>query len=108
MAKAEEGSAAAEEIFRRIGRSLAMVSREMDWLYGETPPRRFLFGRFVKSRRCFGLLREGFEQSCAGVGLLAADEELANSGLMRQLAARPELSVAQFGQAVGAVFFALS
>ena len=108
MAKAEEGSAAAEEIFRRIGRSLAMVSREMDWLYGGTPPRRFLFGRFVKSRRCFGLLREGFEQSCAGVGLLAADEELANSGLMRQLAARPELSVAQFGQAVGAVFFALS
>lgn len=107
MARAEAGQPEAEEIFRSIGRNLAVVVREMDWIFGETPPIRFLFGRFVKSPRCFALLREGFDEAGTGVGLEAADEELANTPLMRQLAAQKGVTVAQFGQAVGAVYFAM-
>lgn len=108
MALAEAGRAEAEEIFRQIGRNLSVVAREMDWIFGATPRVRFLFGRFVKSRRCFALLCEGFDEAGTGIRLEAADEELANSPLMRQLAAREDVSVAQFGQAVGALYFALS
>lgn len=107
MALAEAGRGEAEEIFRQIGRNLSVVAREMDWLFGATPRVRFLFGRFVKSRLCFALLCEGFDEAGTGIRLEAADEELANSPLMRQLAAREGVSVAQFGQAVGALYFAL-
>ncbi len=107
MALAEEGKPEAEEIFRQIGRNLAAVVREMDWIFGATPPARFLFGRFVKSRRCFALLCEGFDGAETGVRLKAADEELANTPLMRQLAERPDASVAQFGQTVGAIYYAV-
>ena len=108
MALAEEGRPEAEEIFRQIGRNLSVVARETDWIFGVTPRVRFLFGRFVKSRRCFALLCEGFDEAGTAIRLEAADEELANSPLMRQLAARGDVSVAQFGQAVGALTFALS
>ena len=119
MAKAEEGDPEAEEVFRRIGENLAVVAREMEWIFGATPPARFLFGRFVKSARCFALLREGFDgmsrkfHAAAGNGsgripeLVAADESMANSSLMRQLAASERATVAQFGQAVGAIYYAL-
>ncbi|MBQ5406023.1 MAG: ROK family protein [Oscillospiraceae bacterium] len=108
MTLASEGRPEAEEIFRRIGRNLAVVAREMRFLFGETPPVRFLFGRFVKSRRCFRLLCEGFDEAGTGIRLESADEEMANTPLMRQLAAREGVTVAQFGQAVGALYFALA
>ena len=40
--------------------------------------------------------------------LVAADSGLACTGLMRQLAAMQRVTVAQFGQAVGAVFYGLA
>ena len=107
MALAEAGTPEAEEVFRRIGRHLAVAAREMDWIFGETPQVRFLFGRFVKSPHCFMLLREGFDEAGTGLRLEAADEELANTSLMRQLASRKDVTVAQFGQAIGAVYFAM-
>ena len=108
MQLAETGKPEAEEIFRRIGRNLSVVARETAWLFTETPQQRFLFGRFVKSRRCFELLCEGFDEAGTAVRLLAADEELANSPLMKQLAAAPGVTVAQFAQAVGSVYFAFA
>jgi len=108
MAQAESGHPEAAEVFRRIGRNLSVVTREMEWIFGGTPQARFLFGRFVKSPRCFELLRAGFDEAGTGLRLEAADEELANTPLMRQLAAREDVTVAQFGQAVGAVYFAIS
>ena len=98
----------AEEVFREIGQNLAVVTREINWLLGETPPKRVLFGRFVKSPRCFELLREGFEEAGTGIELEAADDNLANTSLMRQLAAAPDVTVAQFGQAVGAIYFSMN
>ena len=107
MALAEQKQAEAEEIFRQVGRHLAMAAREMAWIFGETPPLRFLFGRFAKSPRCFAPLSEGFDEAGTGLRLVSAGEDLANSPLMRQLAAKPDVTVAQFGQAVGALYFAM-
>lgn len=107
MDLAASGKPEAEAVFRQIGRNLAVVAREMAWLFGETPSIRFLFGRFVKSPRCFALLCEGFEQGTDRCRLAAADDTLSNSPLMRQLAARQDVTVAQFGQAVGAIYYSL-
>lgn len=109
MALADAGvKPEAEEVFRQIGRHLATVTREFDDLLGPETDTRFLFGRFVKSRRCFALLCEGFGETAAHIRLERADEELANTPLMRRLAGTPGVTVAQFGQAVGAIYFALT
>lgn len=108
MRQAEQGSAAAEEVFRRIGGNLAVLSRELDELLHPKAKRRFLYGRFVKSPRCFALIREGFAKGVRGMYVENAGEELANTPLMRQLAEREDVTAAQFAQAVGALYFALS
>ncbi len=108
MRRAGEGDAAAEEIFRRIGFHLSVVSREMERLLCTGTDARILFGRFVKSERCFALLREGFAAGAPGLRLENGGEDLAETPLMRQLAAREDVTVAQFAQAVGSLYFALS
>lgn len=106
MERAEEGDSAAEEIFRQIGRNLGELSREAEFVLGELPQIRYLFGRFVKRARCFALLKEGFEEVVPNVTLAAADEHMAFTGLMKQLGERENATVAQFAQAVGAIYFA--
>ena len=108
MERAAAGDEKAEEVFRRIGEHLALAVGEMDHLLSPKPRERFLFGRFVKSRRCFQLLCEGFARRAPEHRLIAADEDLACTPLMRQLSMRQDVTVAQFGQAVGALYFALS
>lgn len=108
MQMASQGSTEAEAIFREIGSNLSVVTREMNWLFGRTPKTRILFGRFVKSRRCFELLCEGFNKARTGITLITADEELANTSLMKQLSQYPGITVAQFAQAVGSIYFAFS
>ena len=108
MALAEAGDSAACEIFREIGRNLAVVTREMDWLLQPEAGVRFLFGRFVKRPGVFALLEQGFRAGIAGVRLFPLDGGLANTPLMRALSAAPDATVAQFGQAVGSVYFALT
>lgn len=107
MTLAEQGRPAAEEIFRRIGKHLAQVNREMDFILHPETPVRYLYGRFVKRARCFELIREGCAEVMPRLRLVAADENLACSPLMRQLAQREGVTVAQFGQAVGAIYFAM-
>lgn len=106
--RAAAGDAAARELFRQIGEHLAVVTRELDFLARPEPKTRFLFGRMVKEPACFALLREGFARREGGLTLLAADEDLAFSPLMRQLSARGDVTAAQFGQAVGAVYYAMT
>ena len=107
MAKAEQGDAAAEGIFRAVGRALAHMTAEAALLLEPETDMRFLFGRFVKRRRCFEQICEGFAVVLPGVTLAAADSGLACTPLMRQLDAMPDVTVAQFGQAVGAVYYGL-
>lgn len=108
MQRAEAGDPAACEVFREIGVSLAVVTREMEYLLCPGVDARFLFGRFVKRPGVFRLLNEGFRAGVPGVRLIPSDENLAMTPLMRALAERQDVTVAQFGQAVGAICFALT
>ena len=108
MQKADEGDPNAEEIFRQIGRHLAVVTDELDFLLHPKTNMRYLFGRFVKSARCFALLREGFAERLPQFRLENGAEGLANTPLMRALAERQDVPVAQFAQAIGAIYYALT
>ena len=105
MRQAEEGEPAAEEIFRRIGVHLGQISREIDYLLSPETRERFLFGRFVRHARCFALIREGCARVTPQLRLIAADEGLSCSPLMRELSAGGEGMTARFGQAVGALYY---
>lgn len=107
MRAAEAGNPAAEEVFRQIGRNFGQISREIEDLLHPETRSRFLFGRFVRHPRCFALLREGCAEVLPELRLYAADENLARSPLMRQLAGQGDGAVARFGQAVGAIYYGL-
>ena len=102
-AQPEEG--ACQEMFREIGEYLAVIWQETGFLLRPEAEERTLFGRMVKEPACFRLLCEGAARREPELRLLAADGSLANTPLMRQLAARPDCTVAQFAQAVGAVYY---
>lgn len=108
MGRAEAGDPAACEIFRSIGANLAVAAREMDYLLRPETRARFLFGRFVKRPQVFALLDEGFRAGMPGLRLVPSDEGLANTPLMQALSDTPGVTVAQFGQAVGSIYFALT
>ncbi len=108
MCCAEEGDAAAAEVFRDIGQNLSVVTREMEYLLHPAAKSRFLFGRFVKRPGVFALLEEGFHRSVDDIQLIPSDEDLASTPLMRSLAQSPDATVAQFGQAIGSIYFAMS
>ncbi len=106
MALAEAGDPMAGQVFLRIGANLGQVCREMEFLFQTELDSRFLFGRFAKRRRCFELLCQGCAQTAPGIRLIAADNDMAYTPLMRALSALPDVTVAQFGQAVGSAYYA--
>lgn len=106
MELASQGGSAAVNVFRQIGRNLGMLNREAEFVLGALPRTRYLFGRFAKKERCFKLIQEGFADTDPAAELLAADEHMAFTGLMKQLRDRENVTVAQYAQAVGAVYFA--
>ncbi len=93
------------EILRQVGESLGACWMETEYILYPEVKERTLFGRLVKNPVCFHLLCEGADRVVPGLRLLAADESLANTPLMRQLEAHPDYTVAQFAQAVGAVYY---
>ena len=107
MQLADGGREDAREVFRRIGYHLGMLSREMDFLIDPGTDERYLYGRFVKSETCFRLLSEGCREAMPSLRPVAADENLAQSPLMRALSERDDAAVAQFGQAVGALYWSV-
>ena len=96
--------ASAQEIFRDIGEYLALTWRETEHILRTGIKSRFIFGRLVKVSRCFELMQEGARRRSAELRLIAADGSLAHTPLMKQLDASEEYTVAQFGQAIGAVY----
>ncbi len=95
-------------IWREIGESLAATLLETKRILDPGTDERFLFGRLVKNPTCFDLLVEGARRVKGDIRLTVAGTGMANTPLMRQLERHPELTVAQFAQAIGAVYFANS
>lgn len=107
MRLASEGDATAAEIFREIGEFLAVTFEESEWMLAPKSRARILFGRFVKHKRCFDLMQEG-AAARNDVRFVAGDGTLAFTPVMLELKSDPVHTVAQFGQAVGAAYFAAS
>ncbi|MPN39660.1 hypothetical protein SDC9_187188 [bioreactor metagenome] len=107
MRLAAEGDPTAEAIFRQIGEYLAVTFEETEWMLAPKSKQRVLFGRFVKHKRCAELLQEGANERNP-VRFVAGDGNLAYTPLMLDLKQDPVHTVAQFGQAVGAAYFAAS
>jgi len=101
-----EGDDADREIWREIGRSIGATFLETKRILDPGTDERFLFGRLVKNRTCFELMSEGAREVAPGISLVVAGTGLANTPLMKELEGRPPLTVAQFAQAIGAVYFA--
>ncbi len=92
-------------IFRQIGEYLAVCSRECRHLLHIETNERTLFGRLVKNERAAGWILEGASAGDPDTVWRTAQDGLAASPLMRELAADRRHSAAQFGQAVGAVYY---
>jgi len=105
MQKAAEGDGICEEAFRQVGINLARISEEIAYLTRAEIDTRWLFGRFVKDKRCFELICEGFASVLPNIKLVGADDDMASTPLMKQLADRPDVTVAQFAQAVSALYY---
>ena len=105
MEKAESGDAAAEKAFRQVGVNLGQLTLELEYLLHTGTRSRWLFGRFVKNQCCFGLIKDGFYSVIPEMELRAADENMAYTPLMKQLSKCSGLAVAQFAQAVSAIYF---
>ena len=106
MEQAEHQECAAE-VFRQVGEAIGRTWVETERILETTLNARFLFGRLVKTTRCFELIKEGARRVAPMLELIAADGDIAYTPLMRQLDELPDFTVAQFGQAVGAVHFAM-
>ncbi|MBQ9038782.1 MAG: hypothetical protein IJ119_04765 [Clostridia bacterium] len=106
MREAERRDSKCADIFRQIGEYLAVTWRETEYLLRPACKQRTLFGRLVKTPACFDLMCEGARRIVPDIEQAVADEGLANTGLMKQLAAHPVYTVAQFAQAIGAVYYA--
>jgi len=110
MNQADDGQPQAENVFREIGRYLAATWRETEFLICPEVKRRIVYGRFIKSPKCLKLMQEGVSDvdfiSDSGNMLEAGDDDLAFTPLMKALRDDPFYTVAQFGQAIGAVHFA--
>jgi hypothetical protein len=96
------------KIWREIGESLAVTLLETKRILEPGSDERFLFGRLVKNATCFELMAEGGRRITSDLSLVVAGTGMANTSLMKQLERHPEFTVAQFAQAIGAVYFANS
>lgn len=105
MEKARESEVAAA-VFAKIGEFLAVAFEETERLLQTGLTERYLFGRLVKEPRCFELMQAGAATRNKELKLIAADSSMAFSPLMRQLDRMSGFTVAQFGQAIGAIHYA--
>jgi hypothetical protein len=108
MHLAAEGSdETIRDVFREIGEYLAVTCRETKQILGVRVMRPVLFGRVVKDPACMALIREGASRVSPDLVIEVADDGLAATRLMRQLRDDGHYTVAQFAQAVGAVYFSV-
>lgn len=93
------------EIFRQIGVYLAITWYETEYILSPDCKERTLFGRVVKNKRCFDLIKEGAKSIKNDIIFTLADGGMANTKLMKRLEADEHYTVAQFAQAVGVIYY---
>ncbi len=103
-----ENCAVCKRIFEDLGEFLAVTWLESEDIMHPKAKQRYLFGRLVKNRLCFELMQKGARRVVEGITLIAADNEMANTPLMKQLKNDPHYTIAQFAQAIGAIYYAMS
>lgn len=108
MKEAEAKGSACAEIFRKIGEYMAVTWLETEYILNPSCKARTLYGRLVKSAVCFELIREGARRLVPDISLAAADDSLVKTPLMKQLQENENYSIAQFAQAVGAIYYGCS
>lgn len=107
----ECGSAANDEedptrkLWMDIGEYMAVTWCETERILKPEVKSRILFGRLVKNKTCFELIKKGAWKIKPGLVFEAADETMSYSPLMKQLEKNKDYTVAQFAQAVGAVYY---
>lgn len=105
MEQAAAGQPVCQELFHQVGEYMAVTWRETEQILRPETGERTLFGRLVKHPACFRLLCQGAARQEPNLRLTVADGGLANTSLMKQLDACPGCTVAQFAQAVGAIYY---
>jgi len=95
-----------KKIWRKLGEFLAVAGLETKKILNPETDIRFLFGRLVKNQTCFNLICEGAERISKKLKFIAAGTGIANTILMKELEKNEHYTVAQFAQAIGAVYFA--
>ena len=103
-----DGHPTVEKIFTEIGEFLAVATLECNQILGPAAQSRILFGRMVKNAACFRLMQKGARSISKTIELVPAADDLAVTKLMKELKADPDHTVAQFAQAVGAIYYAAS
>ncbi len=93
------------KVWLDIGEYMAVTWCETERILSPEVKSRILFGRLVKNKTCFELMKRGAEKIKPGLIFEAADETMSYSPLMKQLEQNKEYTVAQFAQAVGAVYY---
>ena len=94
------------KIWKEMGKFLAITWLETKKVLNPDADSRVIFGRLVKRKKCFDLMVEGAWSIKKDIVFEIADSTLANTKLMKELEADPHFTVAQFAQAIGAVYFA--
>lgn len=94
-----------DQIFIDIGKFMAVTWAETERILKPKTKSRVLFGRLVKNPRCFELIQQGARELVPALVFEVADGSIANTPLMKQLEADPDYTVAQFAQAIGAIYF---
>ena len=94
-----------KDVFRQVGAAMGVAWHETQRILEPECSERILFGRLVKRKECLRLMEEGAKALYPKIEFSVADEELANTSLMKQLAEHPHYTVAQFAQAIGAVYY---
>nr|WP_321307095.1 hypothetical protein [uncultured Sphaerochaeta sp.] len=101
-----ENDATNRKIWKEVGMALGVTWLETDRMLNPAAKARIQFGRLVKKKSCFDLLLEGARIIAEDIEFEVADSTLANTTLMKLLEADEHYTVAQFAQAVGAVYYA--
>lgn len=96
------------KIWREIGEALGVTVAETKHILAPGTDERFLFGRLVKNQTCFDLMVEGGRRIRSDISFIVAGSDMAYTPLMKQLESNPHFTVAQFAQAIGAVYYANS